>query len=370
MLIRAYASPFERGAEVLALLDRSGVTRAADLAGLHMLGQAAACVGAFAQTETLCAAAARGLREQGRLAPLARVLSLQAWAALRCSRWVAASAAAEESARLAEETRQPLRRADALSARAMLASMRGDADAAARMATEAEGPALAVGSSMTLALVQNAWAMIASVSGRPVEAFEQLWRIYQPSDGAHHRMQACSAIGSLAQHAVASGHREQAADELAKLEPLTARTPSTGVQVGMRYARALLADPNHAEPLYLAALAPDLGGWPFNDARVLLSYGGWLRCQRRVTDARSPSRSARETFERLGALGWAERARRELRAAGEDSVRGAPKAWYQLGAQETQIAQLVAEGLSNKEIGACASLTARSPATCTGCSPS
>lgn len=119
----------------------------------------------------------------------------------------------------------------------------------------------------------------------------------------------------------------------------------------MRYARALLADPNHAEPLYLAALAPDLGGWPFNDARVLLSYGGWLRRQRRVTDARAPLRSARETFERLGALGWAERARRELRAAGEDSVRRAPEAWYQLSAQETQIAQLVAEGLSNKEIG-------------------
>ena len=351
VVIQAYASPFERGAEVLALLDQPGVTRGADLAGLHMLAQAAACVGAFARAETLCIAAARGLREQGRLARLAPVLAMQAWAALRLGRWAVASAAAEESARLAQETRQPLRRADALSAQAMLASMRGDVDAAATIATEAEGLALAVGSSMTLALVQNARAMAASVAGRPVDAFEQLFRIYQPADPAHHRMQACWAIGSLAEYAVASAHREQAADELAKLEPLAASTPSTGVQVAMRYARALLADPTGAESRYLAALAPELGGWPFDEARVLLSYGGWLRRQRRVTDARAPLRSALETFERLGVLGWAERARRELRAAGEDSVRRAPEAWYQLTAQETQIAQLVAEGLSNKDIG-------------------
>src|SRR6202041_1051775 len=97
----------------------------------------------------------RGLREQGRLATLAQVLALQAWAALRCARWGVASAAAEESARLAEETRQPLRRADALAAQAMLASARGDGEAAMNLATQAEGLATAVGSNMTLALIQN-----------------------------------------------------------------------------------------------------------------------------------------------------------------------------------------------------------------------
>jgi DNA-binding CsgD family transcriptional regulator len=246
---------------------------------------------------------------------------------------------------------RPRLRADALSAQATLASMRGDGDAAAGLATEAERLALATGSSVTLALIQNARAMAATGAGRPVEAFEQLWRIYQPADPAHQVMQACWAIGSLAEYAVASGHRDEATNELAKLEPLAARTPSTGVHVGLRYARALLADPTRAEALYLDALAPELGDWPFNDARVLLSYGGWLRRNRRVVDARAPLRSAREIFERLEALGWAERARRELRAAGEDSSRRAPETWYQLTAQETQIAQLVAEGLSNKEVG-------------------
>jgi DNA-binding CsgD family transcriptional regulator len=229
--------------------------------------------------------------------------------------------------------------------------MRGDADATARTATEAEGLALATGSTITLALIQNARATAAAGAGRPVEAFEQLWRIYQPADPAHQLMQTCWAIGSLAEYAVAGGHHDEAANELAKLEPLAARTPSAGVHVGLRYARALLADPSDAEPLYLAALAPELGGWPFNDARVMLSYGGWLRRRRRIVDARAPLRAALETFERLEALGWAERARQELRAAGEVSSRRAPEAWFQLSPQEAQIAQLVAEGLSNKEIG-------------------
>ena len=44
----------------------------------------------------------------------------------------------------------------------------------------------------------------------------------------------------------------------------------------------------------------------------------------------------------------------EARAAccrGGTAFRAPPDAWYQLTAQETQIAKLVAQGLSNKEIG-------------------
>ncbi len=351
LAIRASALPFECGAEVIAVLDRPGVTRRADVAGLHLLGVAAARVGEFARAEAYLTASTGALREQGRLVELAQVLGLQAWAALRCSRWGIASTAAGEAARLAEETRQPRLRADALVAQATLASMRGDASAAARIATEAEAVAIGTGSTVTFALIQNVRSMIANAAGRALEAFEALWHIYEPRDPAHQPMQACWAIGSLAEYAVASGHRQEAADELAKLEPLVAKTPSTGVHVGVRYARALLADPGDAESFYLAALARDLGDWPFNDARVLLGYGAWLRRQRRIKDARTPLRSALEIFDRLGALGWADRARGELRAAGEDTVRRPRAAWYQLTPQEMQIARLVAEGLSNKEIG-------------------
>ena len=91
--------------------------------------------------------------------------------------------------------------------------------------------------------------------------------------------------------------------------------------------------------------------WPFQRGRLLLAYGAWLRRRRRVADSRSPLRSARDTFDALGAIQWAERARQELRATGEASRGREVEAWDKLSAQEIQIATLAAEGLSNREIG-------------------
>ena len=70
-----------------------------------------------------------------------------------------------------------------------------------------------------------------------------------------------------------------------------------------------------------------------------------------MTQSRAPLREAAETFEALGLLRSAERARWELRASGETVRRRDPGAWAQLSPQELQIAQLAAEGLSNREIG-------------------
>jgi DNA-binding NarL/FixJ family response regulator len=55
-------------------------------------------------------------------------------------------------------------------------------------------------------------------------------------------------------------------------------------------------------------------------------------------------------FDAIGASSWGEQARRELRASGERSRRHVPEARDDLTAQELQIAQLAAEGLSNREI--------------------
>jgi DNA-binding CsgD family transcriptional regulator len=351
LAIRAHASPLDHGGEIIASLDRLGVRRTTDIDGLHLLARAAACVGAFDKAEILGSAAAAGLREHARLGQLAQVLALQAWAALRRSHWTVSLAAAEEAARLAEETRQPRLRADALAAQAVLAAIRGDCSLGARLTIQAEELSQATATNITAALIQNARATIAASADRPLEAFEHLWHIYQPTDPAYQRMQTCWAIGSLAEFAVASGQRDRAAAELVKVEELAAKSPSSGVHVELRYARALLADPATAEPVYLAALTSELGVWPFTHARVRLSYGEWLRRQRRIIDARTPLRAAREAFEQLGAKAWAEKARRELRAAGEDSTRRPTDSWYQLTAQEMQIATLVAEGLSNREIG-------------------
>jgi DNA-binding NarL/FixJ family response regulator len=70
-----------------------------------------------------------------------------------------------------------------------------------------------------------------------------------------------------------------------------------------------------------------------------------------VVESRTPLRAARESFDALGFPGLSETARRELRASGETSVRRTPDARDRLTAQELQIAEMAASGLTNREIG-------------------
>ena len=77
-----------------------------------------------------------------------------------------------------------------------------------------------------------------------------------------------------------------------------------------------------------------------------------MRRARRPSDARESLRSALETFERLAATPWAERARAELRASGETARRREPSATEQLTPQELQVALVVAQGATNREAGA------------------
>ncbi len=351
LVINAYASPLRRGAAVIELLPRRQVLRGLQPDRLLLAGHAAACVGAFSEAEAICAAAADGLRRLGRLAPLSRALMLQAWAAARRSRWQVAIPAAEECVRLAVETHQPIVVATGLAAQATVAAVRGDLVSAADLAMRAEQSALANSNNIGLGLTQVARALSAAGEGRSSQAFDLLWRIYQDNDPAHQRMQGCWSIGIFAEAAAHSGHRDEALAELARLEPLAGGTPSPGVQIPLSFARAVLAEPDAAEEHFAVAVAQDLSDWPFEHGRLMLAYGGWLRRQHRVSQSRSLLRAAREDFDRIGARPWAERARRELRAAGESSARPTTQAWDTLSPQEMQIAMLVAEGLGNKEIG-------------------
>ena len=98
-------------------------------------------------------------------------------------------------------------------------------------------------------------------------------------------------------------------------------------------------------------------GWPYFVARTQLAYGAWLRRQHRMTESRAPLREAAQTFEALGLRRLTERALRELRASGEAPRRRDPGTWARLTPQELQIAQLAAEGLSNREIGEALNVT-------------
>jgi len=160
----------------------------------------------------------------------------------------------------------------------------------------------------------------------------------------------CWYVGELAEAAVHSGHAEAARALIGELLPLVQNSSSAWIRSAFSYAEVQLSDDAHFEQCFWDAFTL-ASRWPFQRARLQLTYGVWLRRQRRVADARAPLRSARNAFDALGAPAWAERARQELRATGETSQKRTLELWDTLSPQEMQIAAMAAEGLSNREIG-------------------
>jgi ATP/maltotriose-dependent transcriptional regulator MalT len=193
--------------------------------------------------------------------------------------------------------------------------------------------------------------MTALAYGRYDDAYSELQRMLDPADLAHHRMNFYWAVANLAEAAVPLGRIREVRAIVEQLEPRAAKTSSPMFQQAMRHGHALLASDDTAEGLFRAALDGDLVGGPFERARLQVAYGVWLRRQRRVAESREPLRAARDSFDALGAVVWSERARQELRAAGESSRQREPGLLEKLSAQELQVAQMAADGLSNREIG-------------------
>ncbi len=147
------------------------------------------------------------------------------------------------------------------------------------------------------------------------------------------------------------------------LERLAETTQAAGTDYGLGVeARscALLSDGEAADGLYREAidrlsrtrLRPDL-------ARAYLLYGEWLRREGRRADARTQLRTAYQMLAAMGAEAFAERARRELLAAGETVPKRTTQTRTELTAQEATIARLARDGQTNTEIGAQLFLSAR-----------
>ncbi|WP_028932626.1 AAA family ATPase [Pseudonocardia spinosispora] len=349
--ISAYVTPIERGASVVDRFAELDDLTGADPSVVRFLGSAALQVGAFASAVRFSSAALPGLRAQGRLGLLTRTLAVQAWSCVRLGDLTTAVAAAEEAARLAHETGQPFMYGLARAVQAEIAALRGDHRHASALAEEAERVGLAAGARPVLATAARARGLIALGEGRYDDALAVLRRIHDTTDPAYQLALRCYVVAELAEAAVRANKAEATRPLLDEMEELALVTSSPALHIGLRYARAVLAGDEGAEALFRAALDADLAGWPLERGRVQLAFGEWLRRHRRAADSRPHLRAARETFDALGVAGWSERARQELRAAGETSPRRDPDARDQLTAHELSIARLAADGLTNREIG-------------------
>jgi DNA-binding CsgD family transcriptional regulator len=347
----ALFDPVGQGAEILRRVMHMAPLDVADPEGQFNVGQAASAVWADNLALPFLRAASAGYRADGRLGQLAQTLVFEAWAELRQGAARVAITAAAEAVQLAEETRRVAVVAGQL-AEAIAAVEMGTDEPAEQLIGAAEATLLPLGANPLLSLVALARGRQALAHERFAEAYTQLLRIFDPNDAAYQQFVGGWVLADLADAALqGDGDRAVVDGLLREWEAIATATGAPHLDVQLRYANAILADEGNAEPLYESALSAGADGWPFYAARAQLAYGGWLRRQHRMTDSRAPLREAAQSFEALGLLRYADRSRRELRASGEAPRRRAPEAWVQLTPQELQIAQLAAEGLSNREIG-------------------
>jgi DNA-binding CsgD family transcriptional regulator len=348
--ILALAAPVDAASRIASRVREAAKVDDADPSRTQVLAFAAYAAGDRAESIELMDRAAPLLRAQGRLGLLAQLLAVRAWAGINTGQLRDAIPYMEEANHLAIETRQPIWTAISQMGRAALSGLRGEERTAEQLIAEATEPVASLGLSIVLAKAEFARGVTHLTAGRHSEAFDHFMRMFDPHGPAYHEVVAQAAAPYVIECAVRAGRNDEARRMMTLLEALGKRTPAALVHIGLRFARPLLADESEAQNLYELALDAE-PKWPFDFARLELSYGSWLRRQRRITESRPHLRAARDMFDALGVPPWADKARAELRASGEriaEPVRAAPR--QPLSPQELQIAQMAASGLSNREI--------------------
>jgi DNA-binding CsgD family transcriptional regulator len=344
------AHPEEAGPTILKRISGMRLHETTDPLAAMYVGIAAEKAGDFATGVRFLTSATDGLREQVRLVPLTQALVHYAWAATYAGEWPAAAAAAYEAAGLARDTSQPQYGLTGELVGALTMAMRGTEPDLESLVAEPERAMLAMKGGPLLATAHLARAAAAIGEGRHEDAFRHLWPVFDETDSAFHRFMRWPALLDLVEAAAGSGQTSRLTDVIADLEAISMHSEPPILRLNLACARPILATDDKAEALFTAALAQDLVGYPFLRARTLFSFGRWLRRRRRSAESRSPLRESVALFDAQGATTWSRRARQELRATGEKVGRRAPDPRDRLTTQELQIAQLAAEGLSNRQI--------------------
>ncbi|MGC5009347.1 helix-turn-helix transcriptional regulator [Streptosporangium sp. DT93] len=283
-------------------------------------------------------------QRSGMIGWLAMALHDQGLAQGWLGRYGEARATLNAGLRLAADLGQEHRLTHLTCSLAWVLAHQGEAEECRALA--ARGVAGAAGQGLALAEVVGRWALglLDLGMGDPGAALERLEEI--PASPV------AAPAADQVEAAVRAGRPERAREPLERYLTWArhVRRPSSDA-IALR-CRALAEDD---ETHFAGAVRlHERDDRPYERARTQLAYGEWLRRARRRADARARLREALETFDRLGAEPWAERARAELRATGDvpAAPRRAGDPLSVLTPQERHIVRLAAEGASNRDIAA------------------
>ncbi|WP_028652630.1 helix-turn-helix domain-containing protein [Nocardioides halotolerans] len=239
----------------------------------------------------------------------------------------------------------------------MLAGVRGNEPAASELISGVITQATKAGQGTA---VQYAWwarAVLMNGLGRYDEAFADA---VEASEQTPELFIASWASVELIEAATRSGRDAEAGEALDRLAGHIEGCESDWALGVHARSCALLRQGDAAESLYREAIdrlsrtrpRPEL-------ARAHLLYGEWLRREVRRVDARVHLRTAHDMLASIGMEAFAERARRELLATGENVRARTVETPDLLTAQESLVAHMASDGLTNLEIGARLFLSAR-----------
>ena len=320
-----------------------------DLDVLGNLGNAALQLGDDDAQQRFYALALSRAREAGAVMVVIYTLQRQCFGQLVGGDWAGVRSSSEEALALSTSLGQTALTAAPLASLTLLAALQGRDDYDARLADleqVLEGHPLGILTDPVHDLTRWAKGAHAAASADAFGALHHFSRMRLPVLA---RMAATERIDA----AVRAGEPDLArrwVDELAEFAGATGRSWALAA---VAYGRAMTADDADAETLFVDALAHHAGARrPADEARTHLAYGEWLRRAQRRVDARRHLRQALETFGDLRAVPLTERATAELRASGETARKRDPSTLVALTPMELKVAQLVASGLSNKDVAA------------------
>ena len=267
--------------------------------------------------------------------------------------WDDALAEAETSVRLADESRQTHSRILGCTVLSMISVHRNDLNAATEAADAAAG-ALAETGPRGRAWAFWARALVLEAHGELAGALAALAGCWDESARLGHTLEYRVLGPDLVRLALAAGAAGRAHDAAAGVAEMAAHNDVPSLAGAS--LRCLGLTQNDPALLSAAAKAYARGHRPLEQALACEDAGTVFARQGQAGQARPLLEQALEIYERLGAARDLARAEAALRDAGirrgRRGPRGRPQAgWLSLTPTEKTIARLVADGLSNPQIG-------------------